>query len=125
MDESKIWLAKAADDIRWTESSIIGDIWYGACFTAHQAVEKSLKAFLIFNNQEIKKIHDLRVLLEQCSDIDSSLVTLKEDIVNISPYYIGTRYPIFEEFSIFSENQAKEALVTAKKVFQIISDLLY
>ncbi len=44
---SRIWLSKALDDLRWTEANIRESIYYGACFTAQQAVEKALKAYLL------------------------------------------------------------------------------
>jgi HEPN domain-containing protein len=60
------WLNKAEDDLGWTKSNIKEKVWYGACFTAHQSVEKSLKSFLLANNEAVAKIHDLNALVERC-----------------------------------------------------------
>lgn len=44
---SKKWLKFALDDLSWTEANLRESVWYGACFTTQQAVEKSLKSYLI------------------------------------------------------------------------------
>ncbi|MBU2578697.1 HEPN domain-containing protein [Patescibacteria group bacterium] len=41
------------------------------CFHCHQAVEKYLKGYLIFNNVGPRKIHDLVILLEECHQISN------------------------------------------------------
>jgi len=66
MDEYKLWLQKAKEDLLWTANSLEGKIFYGACFTAHQATEKALKSFLLFHKKPLRKVHDLRALLEDC-----------------------------------------------------------
>ncbi len=38
----------------------------GICFHCQQAVEKFLKAYLVYNDKEINKTHDISQLLESC-----------------------------------------------------------
>lgn len=47
MREYFVWFEKAKDDLQWTEANIRENIYYGACFTAQQAAEKALKAFVV------------------------------------------------------------------------------
>lgn len=78
MDKSRpsyqLWLNQALDDLAWTESNLKEKVWYGACFTAQQAAEKALKAYLIYQGKAMKKIHDLGALLQKCINIDSENV---------------------------------------------------
>ncbi|MCL5429363.1 MAG: HEPN domain-containing protein [Chloroflexi bacterium] len=39
----KRWLARAEDDLDWTQASLKEGIYYSACFSAQQAAEKALK----------------------------------------------------------------------------------
>lgn len=37
MDNKSIaqsWLEQAADDLRWCQSGVDGEVWHGACFSA-------------------------------------------------------------------------------------------
>ncbi|TSC66154.1 MAG: HEPN domain-containing protein [Microgenomates group bacterium Gr01-1014_80] len=122
--EYNVWLQKAKDDLKWTEHDLEGKIYYGACFAAQQAAEKALKGFLIFRNQEIRKIHDLLALLEECINLDNSFEEIKQAAKILSRYYITTRYPVYEEFAIFSEEQAKEAYEFAQEIVEFVEKKL-
>lgn len=116
----KTWLEKARDDLNWTNHNLEGKVWYGACFTSQQAVEKALKAYLIFNKKPLRKIHDLRALLKDCVSLDKSFSSFKKYAASLTAYYVETRYAIFEEFQKFSEKQAREAYESAKKIIEFV-----
>ena len=120
MDEYKLWLQKAKEDLLWTANSLEGKIFYGACFTAHRATEKALKSFLLFHKKPLRKIHDLRALLENCIKIDKDFETLRASIITITPYYIETRYPIYEELASFNEKEAGEAYDVAQQTIEFV-----
>ncbi len=58
------WIKKADEDLGFA-SSVLDDSTYYAqiCFHYQQAAEKYLKAFIIGNDLEFNKIHDLVKLL--------------------------------------------------------------
>ncbi len=116
----KKWLNYAQDDLSWTEANIKEQVWYGACFTAQQATEKALKAYLISQEKNIKKIHDLRALLEECTRIDQSFEQLRDPCVTLNAYYAPSRYPDIAEFVDFTQEKAKEAYPLAKKVVDFV-----
>ncbi|HEX2172029.1 MAG TPA: HEPN domain-containing protein [Dehalococcoidia bacterium] len=61
------WLRKAEHDIRTAEyASHIPDLTDIVAFHAQQAVEKALKAFLIWHDQPFRKTHDLAELVSLC-----------------------------------------------------------
>ncbi|MDR3109740.1 MAG: HEPN domain-containing protein [Planctomycetaceae bacterium] len=43
-----------------------------SCFHCQQCVEKSLKGFLVYKDYNPPKIHNLRMLVQLCIDIDDS-----------------------------------------------------
>ncbi len=61
------------------------------CFHAQQAVEKILKAFLIKNNIEFNKIHNLEALRKLCSTVDNDFNDI--NFGNLNYYGVATRYP--------------------------------
>lgn len=101
----KQWFNLAVDDLSWTKANLKEKIWYGACFTAQQAGEKALKAYLINQDKNIKKIHDLGALLEECIKIDGNL-----ECITLTDYYAPTRYPDIIQFINFTEEKAKRSI---------------
>jgi len=87
------WLTKANEDLlvveRLTESDIIATS--SICFHCQQAVEKLLKAFLIANDIDIKKTHNIEFLLSECSDIDEAFNQI--DPKELSDFGVDARYP--------------------------------
>lgn len=122
MAEYNKWLQKAEDDIRWTQHSLEGAIWYGACFSAQQSAEKSLKAYLRFRSKPLRKIHDLAALIEDCIRIDPSFESLRTQATTLTLYYITTRYPMYEDFAAITETQARQALADARSIFEFVRD---
>jgi len=124
MEEYKLWIKQSEDDLLWTKSSLENGIWYGACFSAQQVVEKALKAFLILKNRPLKKVHDVIGLLNECIGLDNQFKDLEFEVKTVYPYYIETRYPSYEEISIFSEDEAKKAYDDARKVLSFVKTKL-
>lgn len=120
MEEYRLWLEKAKDDILWTKSNLEGRIYYGACFSAQQAVEKAFKAFLIYHKKNLRKIHDVISLLEDCIKIDDSFEGLMKVTEVLIPYYVTTRYPMFEDISSFNKQQAEEAYNIAQEIIKFV-----
>ena len=86
------WIEKAKEDLKMAEYLLKGKFFNGVCFHSQQALEKILKAFLIFHKIIPKKVHTLVFLLEECSRIDSSLAKLMSEIKNMDRFYIAARY---------------------------------
>lgn len=122
MEEYELWLHKAEDDLAWTQDNVKAGVYYGACFTAHESAEKALKAFLLYKKRRLRRIHDLNALLEDCSEIDKGFEKLREAVEFLLPFYIETRYPIYEELVEFDEKQAAEALEKAKEVVEFVKE---
>jgi len=96
MDEYiESWLKKAENDLRIFEHELnlpeeetVRDV---SCFHCQQAVEKYLKAFLIFHDVEFPRTHNIEFLLEEAAkiDIDFSKIDVKE----LSDFGVNIRYP--------------------------------
>ncbi len=89
----KQWLLKAEEDLlvvrKLTEPVVVAAS--SACFHCQQAVEKSLKAFLIANDIDLKKTHNLEYLLYKCAEVDPDLAGL--ELNELSDFGVDARYP--------------------------------
>lgn len=110
------WLNKADEDFDFAESVLEDSTFYAQiCFHFHQAAEKYLKAFVVGNDLEFLKIHDLQVLLKLCKTKDKSLEILKDDCRLLNRFYIDTRYPVHWPTN-YTIDSAKEAKAAALKI---------
>jgi HEPN domain-containing protein len=53
-----------------------------------------LKAYLAYKEKDVRKTHDLELLIKICSEIEKSFMSLFAYAVNLNPYYMEYRYPI-------------------------------
>lgn len=83
------------------------------CFHAQQAAEKFLKAYLVFNQINFSRTHDIGKLLNLCAKKDLAFLTLKPTIV-LTDYAVELRYP--DDFYIPDIYETKEAYDLAKRV---------
>ncbi|MBI3480180.1 MAG: HEPN domain-containing protein [Nitrosomonadales bacterium] len=63
-----------------------------ACFHAQQAVEKLLKAVLIFNGIEFQRTHDLHTLATLLLQNDITPPCAPEELTRLNPFAVTYRY---------------------------------
>jgi HEPN domain-containing protein len=85
-----------------------------AVYLSQQCAEKALKAFLVANNTEPPRIHDLIKLVELCKNIDNSFIEIKTDCERLNPYGSVTRYP---NELVIDETIAKTVIERAQKIY--------
>lgn len=88
------------------------------CFHAQQAAEKYLKGFLAFYEKNIRKIHDLKALLEECQNVDSSFRELDDDTTVLNRFYMTSRYP--DDTPDFSLGECREAFEAALRIKEFV-----
>ena len=94
MQEHKLWLEYAANDLKTAKISFREDIILSsAFFLTQQCAEKALKGFLIYHKKPIRKIHDLVEILKECMKIESELIQIKDDVTDLNPFSVTFRYP--------------------------------
>jgi HEPN domain-containing protein len=115
------WIKKAEDDFQFAKINLEEEkeFFDQICFHFQQAAEKYLKAFIVVNNLEFRKIHELPTLLDICFKHDPSFASFEEDCKELTEFYIEPRYPTLWEGKITKE-MAWEALKKAKKLRDFI-----
>lgn len=93
-DYLRNWLLLANEDIAVIESLFKSDPDFYArtiCFHSQQAIEKFLKAFLVYHNKDFPRTHDLEFLLIECKKIDKSGFDF--DFGSLTDFGVSVRYP--------------------------------
>ena len=87
------WLIKADHDLLSAQRllEIEPMILDNACFHCQQAIEKCLKAFLVYHGRDIERTHNIIFLLSECANFDPVFAAV--DPMNINAYAVQGRYP--------------------------------
>lgn len=91
------WLAKADEDYQFALRNLKDDStsFYGLiCFHFQQSAEKYLKAYIVANELEFVKTHDLISLASICEAHNPSFSVIKEQCKFLNVFYIEPRYPV-------------------------------
>ncbi len=118
-EEVNRWILKAENDLKNIElqintKTIIPDT---ACFHAQQAVEKFLKAFIVYNSTEPERTHKIEKLLEKCAKIDSSFMEYSF-AVRLTEYAVEARYP--DDYYEITTGEVTEAYNIALKIKNLV-----
>ena len=124
LDLAKEWLRYAKSDLNTAVN-----MFYNvepkeieiSCYHTHQCAEKSLKAYLIANNTDPLRIHDLVELNRLCTALDSGFLAVRQYCVSLNPYGVHVRYP--NELAI-DDTITEHAIEYAKKLFEFCTGLI-
>ena len=116
---TKEWIIKSQNDLKSAEILYKEDgPTDSLCFHCHQAVEKILKGFLVFNKREFPRTHDLIHLLNLCKKIDKSFESMKDEVSFLNRFYIEVRYP--PEIAVYFKKECHEAVEYARATTQFV-----
>jgi len=113
------WLFRANEDIAVIENLFESSPESYAstiCFHAQQAVEKFLKAFLVFNNIDFPKTHDLDFLLIECQKFSKSDFDI--DLGSLTDFGVSVRYP--DDFYIPDKEETTKYRDIALKIKKLV-----
>jgi HEPN domain-containing protein len=117
------WMAKAENDLKAAAHLLkIKDCPTDTvCFHAQQCVEKCIKALLISQGTDFRKIHDLgRLIVLLPSRLRPSLDEKEQD--KLTEYATVTRYP--GNYEPISLGEAKQAVAIARRVRREVRKML-
>ena len=114
------WIVKAAHDLETARivASQLPDYDDVIAFHCQQAIEKSLKGYLVCLDIDFKPVHDLGYLVNLIVTKDNSFDTYFEDIDRISRYAVQIRYP--DTIIRLTISQIQEAINLADLIFSLV-----
>jgi HEPN domain-containing protein len=114
-DEARRWLGEAHEELTVAEvlSADVRLPARAACFHAHLAAEKALKALLLKRKVTLKRSHDL-ALLAGMLDADDMALFAVDDLAALNPWTIVGRYPA--DLADSASAEVKELVAAARRV---------
>ena len=93
--EAKAWMVKAWRDLETARRAAEGEppFYDVAVYHCQQAAEKAVKAFLVHHGKPYEKTHDIEVLTDLASVVDSTFSKLADAADALTPYATRFRYP--------------------------------
>lgn len=113
----KEWMQKAERDLDTARLTLDNKPEYTdiICYHCQQAVEKYLKAYLVYLNTPFEKKHDLDYLIDLIVENDKDIEQFYDTVETLSGYAVEIRYPTDEQ-SEPSIEEAKEAYEIALNI---------
>ncbi len=113
------WITKAEEDLAAAERllSLDDSLAAVACFHSQQAVEKLLKALLVFAGVPFARTHDVIQLVQMLPrDLASSIPLV--DLAPLNRYAVEARYPIGDE--PLTGDEARAAIALSRRVLEVV-----
>ena len=92
----KMWFSKSVEDLRAAQllmSQNSESFWGPSVFHSQQSAEKALKGFLAFNKIRFSKTHDLEILINLLSQVDTDLAEKLKPAILLTKFATAYRYP--------------------------------
>lgn len=118
------WLELAANDLKSARVLIESEppLTETDCFHCQQTAEKALKGFLQWRETPSPKIHDLRRLIDLCTQADPEFDTLRDGVEWLNEFAVDVRYP--GAGAAPTEERARRALAEAESAVGFVIDRL-
>jgi HEPN domain-containing protein len=121
----KDWIKKATEDFLTCKILLENEHFPASvvCFHCQQLAEKMIKAYLVKNNIEFSKTHDIVLLIDKyCIPEKQNFTEIREECLLLTDYDILPRYP--GDYFEASNSEALLAFEAAKKIQNFISNLI-
>ena len=117
------WFKIGDEEIRRSQALLnLGDM-KGAAFNIQQAIEKYLKAYLLSQGWELRRIHNLEALLNEAVVYEASLEEFRTPCQMITHYYLIERYPLAVDWEL-TEVEIKRSLAIGERLIEKIRSLM-
>jgi len=121
VDKIKQWIVKGDHDLGTAKITFLHIPEYLDTVTFHcqQAVEKYLKAYLIFQSTTFRFSHDLVYLLDLIAQSDTEFENYYDLVSELQGYAVEIRYP--SETIYLSKDKVEKAIQIAKSIRELVT----
>lgn len=118
----KEWIERGKNDLEVAKILLAeGEYPDMVLFHIHQAVEKYLKGFLIYNGWELKKIHDIELLITEAMSFDNKFQKYLDLGRELTAFYYEERYPP-GPITSHSKEEVEEILGEAEEIIKKLKE---
>ena len=124
-EEAKNWWEQARNDLKTAKIMLKNSCYDSCAFYCHQSAEKALKAVVIEKSRILPpKIHNLLNLVKL---LDLDLDEIIDEIKELNPHYMTSRYPDAANgvpSEIYTKRMAERCLKSASEILTPIEKLI-
>lgn len=121
-DDPTEWLERARSNLLRARERIQGVYLEDLCFDAQQAVEKSLKAYLIHSRVDYPYVHDIAALLSVLEGTGVTIPAEVSEAARLTRFAVAARYPGLDE--PVTEEEHERAVAIAEATVAWVEDRL-
>lgn len=116
------WFDKAEKDFLTAQHELTFEdaVKESICFHCQQAVEKYLKAYLIFLEINFPKTHEIGELIGLIENVDNNISQLKNEADKLTDYAVEIRYP--DDWFEPNQNDVTEAINITQQIREYIKE---
>lgn len=115
---TRLWVDKANSDLQNAEIILAAPTQAPpldtVCFHCQQAVEKYIKAFLVFHGKQFPFSHNLADLVAICMQVDLAFANIQRKAEILTPFAVEIRYP--DDFYVPTREETEEAFAIATDI---------
>lgn len=90
-------------------------------YHCQQCAEKYLKSYLVYNDQDVVKTHDLKKLCNLCAEFKKEFLTIEKQCEILNTYIADTRYPPKLDLT---EYDTKKAIEYAEEIKVFVLEMI-
>jgi HEPN domain-containing protein len=116
------WLDRARSNLERAKLDKLSRhiVYEDMCYDCQQAVEKALKALMVFKNIDFQWTHDISILIKTLEDNRIEVPENINESASLTVYAVKTRYPGEEE--PVNKREFQQALDLAETVYRWVTD---
>jgi len=120
LELTREWFVHAREDLRGAELALADEppVCRLVCSHCQQAVEKALKAFLIYQDVEFEWAHEIAYLLRLCETCNDAFARWRDSASPLTHYAVHLRYPF--RGRIPTPEEARSAMDVARGVYGFV-----
>lgn len=123
------WIREAENTFYQAKRTHNDKAYNFSCFLAEQTCQKALKAILYLDETRFITIHSIAELIKEIAKKRPDFLKFLGEGGKLDQYYLSSRYPdaVAEPAipsEIFIEDQSKEAVAIAEKIFKHCKELI-
>ena len=119
------WIDKAEKDLLTAEheTTFPDKVTESICFHCQQAVEKFIKAYLIYLDISFPKTHEIGELITRCDRKDYQINKFKDEADILTDYAVEVRYP--DDWYEPTLEETEQAIAIAKKIKKYVINKIH
>lgn len=104
-------------------NTVDADLFDTEIYHTQQCAEKALKGYLVFQQQQVFKTHDLVELLKQCYQFDGQFWSFLDSAKILTPYAVEFRYP--DDVISPDEADVVDAIKRAQAIIDFVKNKIH